>query len=292
MAVPQISPSLLPSSLENYEFRTYYGLSGSGISSGESFFALDINTKNWFYYDDTQKIFVSSSDPINFATDEVKEIPDVEILAQNDAIRIFTNDISQLLFGTAISYGYSSIDDAISYYNSLDQQKREEARSFSGWRDGVEFLADQNIFSFTADGVTLPDLAGFTGQTGYAEFSVVPIPTTFFGDEDAGYHITDLENRIFTAWINVDNSVTSGISSGIEIPFPSSDIKNIYNITGLVNQGTLSSDWETEDYNIKIKMSGATNSYGSYTNFDYKLGSKSSNDYIGLKLHFSFMGSF
>lgn len=117
-------------------------------------------------------------------------------------------------------------------------------------------------------------------------------PNGFSGNSERGYVVTDWKNRTFSAWLNVDNSVTSGISSGIEIPFPSSDIKNIYNITGLVNQGTLSSDWETEDYNIKIKMSGATNSYGSYTNFDYKLGSKSSNDYIGLKLHFSFMGSF
>lgn len=239
----------------------------------------------------------SSGDYVPYSGDPNSEYLSITYFPNptSDFISLFESRVSSLLNSTAVSYGYNSIDNAISYYDSLDFTKREEARSFSSWRDSVEFLADANIFSFTADGVTLPDLAGFTGQTGYAEFSVVPIPTTFFGDEDAGYHITDLENRIFTAWINVDHQgINSGLGQSIQIPFPSGNITDIYSISGIVDQGSQTSDWLNANYSLKIKFSGTANSYGVQTEFDYMIHSLDgyATTYNGLVPRFTIIGGY
>lgn len=249
------------------------------------------------YYDLLSQTYADSSKIITFDTEAggltlSDAVFSEEPLDDFEIINTFKSSISFLLDGVALSYGYSSIENAISYYDSLDSTKREEARSFSGWRDSVEFLADSNIFSFTADGVTLPDLAGFTGQTGYAEFSVVPIPTILSGDENAGYHITDLENGIFTAWTK-SNSDSSGFGT-VLIPFPSGQIQNVYSITGLVDQGGLTTNWLTSNYTIKIKTSGTQNSFGAYTQFDYMINDVENNtlSYSGLLLRFNIIGKF
>ena len=88
-----------------------------------------------------------------------------EVLNFSSLVRTFMND-------TAVSYGYSSSDNFISYYNSGITAWRNEAIAFNTWRDNTETLMYDNIFSFTADGITLPDLAGFTGQTGYFDVGI------------------------------------------------------------------------------------------------------------------------
>lgn len=255
---------------------------GGLTTQGEDFLH-SLDTDKWYIFDTS----------LNYYTEIDVTLQELANSNQNYNINIFQSQVGGLLDSTATYYGYDSIDNAISYYDSLDSTKREEARSFSSWRDSVEFLADVNIFSYTADGVTLPDLAGFTGQTGYAEFSVVPIPTTFFGNEDAGYHITDLENRIFTAWINVDHNSSSNYGYGVQIPFPTGNITKIYSLGAMVDQGGLTSEWFSEDYTLKIKMSGTANDYGVFTEFDYKINSLSNNsNYQGLVLRFNILGEY
>jgi len=90
----------------------------------------------------------------------------------SDYISFFYANIKNLLEGTSISYGYDSIDNAISYYNSGITSWRNEAIAFNTWRDNTVSLMYDNIFSFTADGITLPDLPGFTGQTGYFDVGI------------------------------------------------------------------------------------------------------------------------
>lgn len=215
--------------------------------------------------------------------------------SENQLIQRFIGNINGLLNSQASSFGYHSIDNAISYYNSSDETKREQARSFSTWRDFVLSLADDNIYGFTADGVTLPNLTGFTGQTGYIGYDVLPIPTTFFGDEDAGYHITDLENKVFTAWINVEHQgINSGLGQSVQIPFPSGNITDIYSISGIVDQGSQTSDWMNANYSLKIKFSGTANSYGVQTEFDYMIHSLDgyATTYNGLVPRFTIIGGY
>jgi len=267
----------------------------SGITSGEKFIK-DLNaspgTTSWYVYEKNTKTYLPfSSNPYTVSA-LLEEIPES---TTSEKISIFSASVSNLLNRKAIDYGYKSIDNAISYYNSEDTTKREEARSFSEWRDSVLFLAESNINGFTADGITLPDLNGFTSQNEYSDYSVFPIPTTFFGDEDAGYHITDLENRIFTAWINVDHQgVNSGLGQSIQIPFPSGNITDIYSISGIVDQGSQTSDWLNANYSLKVKFSGTANSYGVQTEFDYMIHSLDgyATTYNGLAPRFTIIGGY
>jgi len=96
-----------------------------------------------------------------------------ETPGQTASIKAFYNIITGDLFrNVAFSYSYPSIENAISYYNSGVTAWRNEAIAFNTWRDNTETLMYDNIFSFTADGITLPDLAGFTGQTGYFDVGI------------------------------------------------------------------------------------------------------------------------
>jgi len=97
----------------------------------------------------------------SFAPSNEEIITDFYFLIQN-----------QLLNSVPLSYGYSSIENAISYYNSGITAWRNEAIAFNTWRDNTETLMYDNIFSFTADGITLPDLGGFTSQTGYFDVGI------------------------------------------------------------------------------------------------------------------------
>jgi len=99
------------------------------------------------------------------------DINNTNLLREN-TIEYITSNVNFLLNQTAKSYGYDSIDNAISYYNSGVTAWRNEAIAFNTWRDNTETLMFDNIFSFTADGITLPDLAGFTGQTGYFDVGI------------------------------------------------------------------------------------------------------------------------
>lgn len=99
------------------------------------------------------------------------DINNTNLLREN-TIEYIKSNVNFLLNQTAKSYGYDSIDNAISYYNSGITAWRNEAIAFNTWRDNTETLMFDNIFSFTADGITLPDLAGFTGQTGYFDVGI------------------------------------------------------------------------------------------------------------------------
>jgi hypothetical protein len=105
---------------------------------------------------------------------EVKEFKSQRQLEFENSLLVpnFSSLIKNFLSRIAGDYGYDSIDNAISYYNSSVTAWAEEAAAFNTWRDNTLSLMYQNIFSFTADGVTLPDLDGFTGQTGYAQLTL------------------------------------------------------------------------------------------------------------------------
>lgn len=277
---------------ESKTLTTYATYDFPGLTTTGTVFLYDADATgltSWYLLDNSSGEYVAYSGDPN--SEYINTLP-VESPTAN-SISLFQSRVNGLINSSAISYSYDSIDNAVSYYNSTNQTKRDEARSFSIWRDLVLSLADSNIYEFTSEGITLPDLAGFTGQTGYTGYEVTPIPTTFFGDEDAGYHITDLENRVFTAWINLDHNSVSNYGYGVQIPFPSGDITNIYSIGALVDQGGLTSEWFSEDYTLKMKLSGTANSYGALSEFDYKINSLSnSSSYQGLKLRFNILGGY
>jgi hypothetical protein len=133
-----------------------------GLTTSGDSFILDTNTNTWYVF--------------NKDSEEYQEFPQnpYELPTANPEILLssFINQIVSLLSSTAIEYGYDSIDNAISYYNSSVTAWAEEAAAFNTWRDNTLSLMYQNIFSFTADGVTLPDLDGFTGQTGYVQLAL------------------------------------------------------------------------------------------------------------------------
>ena len=279
---------------ESKTLTTYATYDFPGLTTTGTVFLYDADATgltSWYLFDNSLGEYVAYSGDPN--SEYINTLP-VESPTAN-SISLFQFRVNDLINSAAISYGYDSIDNAVSYYNSLDPIKREEARSFSDWRDSVLSLADSNIYEFTSDGITLPDLAGFTGQTGYTGYEVTPIPTTFFGDEDAGYHITDLENRIFTAWINVDHQgINSGLGQSVQIPFPSGNITDIYSISGIVDQGSQTSDWLNANYSLKMKFSGTANSYGVQTEFDYMIHSLDgySTTYNGLVPRFTIIGGY
>lgn len=267
----------------------------SGITSSGDQFIFDLNaepgTTSWYVLETIG--LTSAYVPYAFNPYMVEALTNVQEQTTGDKISIFKESVTRLLESTATYYGYDSIDNAISYYDSLDSTKREEARSFSSWRDSVEFLADVNIFSYTADGVTLPDLAGFTGQTGYTEFSVVPLQEDFFGNEDIGYQILPNTDNKFISWYNIEhtnNSYGGGVGEFIN----SGDISAIYSISATIDQTGLSASWADEDFSIKMRLTGTANDYGVQTDYEYKLGSVGDvfSGFSGLKVRINCFGKF
>lgn len=178
MAIPTNTLTTLPDTIEKYDFKSYYGLSGSGITTGEAQFAYDSRTNSWFYFNEETSEFVASSDPLNFVVEEEVTITEQE--NQNIITQEFLQQINSFLNETASSYGYDSIDNAISYYNSGITAWRNEAIAFNTWRDDTISLMYSNIFSFTSDGTALPDLLGFTSQPSYNDLNLsTPSRPTF-----------------------------------------------------------------------------------------------------------------
>jgi hypothetical protein len=133
-----------------------------GLTSSGSTFIRDSDTGKWYVFDESNEEYV-----------EFPQNPyELPIVYEPLLLTSFIDQTVGLLSSTAIEYGYDSIDNAISYYNSSVTAWAEEAAAFNTWRDNTLSLMYQNIFSFTADGVTLPDLDGFTGQTGYAQLAL------------------------------------------------------------------------------------------------------------------------
>ena len=144
----------------NYAFYTVGGVTSSGSS-----FLLDLEANKWYVLEE------SSSEYIAYGATAVSPYDN---LPDSYYIQEFVGDVEGLLNTTAFSYGYNSIDNAISYYNSGITAWRDEAIAFNTWRDNTIDLMYDNIYSFTADGITLPSLTagGFTGQTGYFDVAL------------------------------------------------------------------------------------------------------------------------
>ena len=147
--------------VNSYSFHTFTGLTSTSDRFIKNLDATGASA--WYVYDP------SVTGYILFGQD-VDEIPDPNLTSNN--VTQFHTTIQDLLYNTAIYYGYASSDNFISYYNSGITAWRNEAIAFNTWRDNTETLMYDNIFSFTADGITLPDLAGFTGQTGYFDVGI------------------------------------------------------------------------------------------------------------------------
>jgi hypothetical protein len=254
-----------------------------GLTTSGDSFILDTNTNTWYVF--------------NKDSEEYQEFPQnpYELPTANPEILLssFINQIVSLLSSTAIEYGYDSIDNAISYYNSQDEQKRTEARSFSTWRDSVLFLANLNIDNFNQFGTPLPTLEEFISQPEYEEFSPQPLLQTFSGNEAAGYQILDTEQKTFFGWSNIQhNNDLNGVGIGQLIN--SGNIKNIYSISCSIDQHGLTTAWGTDDYTVKIKFDGTPNDYGIVTDFEYKIGSASElfSGFSGLMVRINYMGKF
>ena len=135
-----------------------------GLTTTGSTFLQDVSNNRWFVYDSATGAYKQLNEPLE------------SLVAKNKPIRVedFKISIFSLLGKTAVSYGYDTIDDAISYYNSGITAWRNEAIAFNTWRDNTLSLVYDNIYSFTADGITLPSLTAgdFTGQAGYLDVAL------------------------------------------------------------------------------------------------------------------------
>jgi hypothetical protein len=147
-------------------------LSGTTPSITDDFVLIDdeeyFKLLNQTYQDSTK---ILSFDEISGLTlsDAPSFVPTDEYL-----IKQFYGGVYNLMDREAFSFGYDSVQDAISYYNSGITAWRDEAIAFNTWRDNTVSLMYDNIFSFTADGITLPSLTSgaFTGQAGYFDVGV------------------------------------------------------------------------------------------------------------------------
>jgi len=131
-----------------------------GLTTTGSVFVQDTETLKYYVYNDFTSEYVELGGSGSYQ----------ELVNSNKELNIrgFRGDtIDPFLDQTAREYGYQTIHDAISYYNSGITAWRNEAIAFNTWRDNTQNLMFQNIHSYTADGITLPTLSGFTGQVGY-----------------------------------------------------------------------------------------------------------------------------
>lgn len=130
----------------------------------------DVDLGTRYYLDPIQEKYIEiTADYQTFISSLVYELPFVGVTAN---IQHFVEIIDEFITSYAISYGYSSIIDAVSYHNCGITAWEEESIAFNTWRANTESLMYDNIFSFTADGITLPDLAGFTSQAGYFDVGI------------------------------------------------------------------------------------------------------------------------
>jgi hypothetical protein len=262
----------------NYQFFDIPNIPGF-----DSNFVLDLDSGQWYVFDKLESAYVAYKTPID------NPFEDADF--SSFQIPYFTNIILSYINQTAVSFGYDSIDNAISYYHSDNVVRREDAFKFKTWRDNTISLMQDNIDNFISNGITLPDLSGFTSQPEYIEFNAIQPETFFFGDENFGYK--KFEDNTFICWVNVQhNTQNSGLGQNIPIPDGES-VKKIYSISGIVDQGSLTSDWLSLDYTLKIKLNG-NNIYNTPTNFDYKVQAINGveNVYQGLTLRFNIFGSF
>ena len=155
----QVKPTIGPDESVTGSFKL---TSIPGVTSSGTEFVFSYDKDTWYVFDESLTSYVEyTGSPYDYLENlDTQKIGSFEALIDN------------LLHDASISYGYSSIENAISYYNSGVTAWRNEAIAFNTWRDNTETLMYDNIFSFTADGITLPDLAGFTGQTGYFDVGI------------------------------------------------------------------------------------------------------------------------
>ena len=129
------------------------------------------------YYDLLNQTYADSTKILTFDAETsgltLSDAPAVTFSNQ-ELITNFYVGVYGLLDSVSGVYGYNGILDAISYYNSGTTAWRDEAIAFNTWRDNTIDLMYDNIYSFTADGITLPSLTagGFTGQTGYFDVAL------------------------------------------------------------------------------------------------------------------------
>ena len=136
-----------------------------GVTSAGSTFLQNLLTSRWYVLDTDSGGYIAYGATTDNPYDN---------LPQSYYTQKFYNNINNFVANTATSYGYDSTENFISYYNSGITAWREEAIAFNTWRDNTVSLMYDNIFSFTADGTTLPDIATgeFTGQAGYFDVGV------------------------------------------------------------------------------------------------------------------------
>jgi hypothetical protein len=149
--------------LNNYSYYTFQGLTSTSDS-----FLQDLDEKGasaWYVFDPSVTAYVP------FGEDVLSLFTDSSSIT-SESVSIFFQNVRFLINSTAVSYGYDSADNFISYYNSGITAWRDEAIAFNTWRDNTLSLMYDNIFSFTADGITLPNLSGFTAQVGYFDVGV------------------------------------------------------------------------------------------------------------------------
>lgn len=139
---------------------SYMSANFSGVTSSGDDFIQDFETQDWFVYDkNLDKYVFYNGDPRN-------------IFSKEQIISNFRTMINIFLQNTAISFGYDSIQDALSYHNSGITAWREEAIALNEWRDNTISLAYNNIHMFTTNGIPLPSESEFKSQQGYSSVNI------------------------------------------------------------------------------------------------------------------------
>ena len=129
------------------------------------------------YYDLLSQTYTDSTKTITFdAGTSGLTLSDVApiVLSQDQLINQFKGLVYNLLDAEAISGGFASISDAATFYLSTSTTEKSKAEDFIQWRDNTLNLMNQNIFSYTADGVTLPSLSEFVEQGEYWSIDFIP----------------------------------------------------------------------------------------------------------------------
>lgn len=146
--------------INSYQMLTIQGLT----STGETFVE-NVESREWYVLDNNsgEYIYFSSTSPIEKVLNSKKYI-----------ISDFKQKIKSFINETAISCGYDSTEDFITYINSNVPLWKSEAESFMKWRDSIIVLMYNNIKSFmTGNLINLPiNIEDFTAQKNYTPLQI------------------------------------------------------------------------------------------------------------------------
>lgn len=149
--------------LTTYSYYTFQGLTTTSDSFIQNLDATGASA--WYVFDPSVTAYVP------FGLDALVLLSsNVDTTA--NSISNFVNSVKNYIEIVATNFGYDSSLDFISYQNSGITAWRNESLTFGEWRDNTISLMYENVASFTGGGPSLPNIDGFTGQTGYFDVGI------------------------------------------------------------------------------------------------------------------------